>query len=229
METSFNHSCSKIILPESKFLLTSINTRKKILLHDPINFNPLTPNKHSNDKNKILDTKINLPNISNNLARLTTNSNIYLNSPIHNKLNLKKIQCFIHPSLESLSEKDKINDLKKKLEKKRFNQLHNYKLKINPNNIFHDYGLSNYIKINSPLRFYNKSTDRYFNNISSYNYTKTEEKKSEINSSTAYNLKMRINNMMKSLRLKNIPSKDTSKLNNFLFENFSVNKKKTVY
>ena len=81
------------------------------------------------------------------------------------------------------------------MEKKRFNKLHNYKLKINPNNIFYDYGLSNYMKINSPLKFYNKRTDRHFNNISSYNYTKTEEKKSEINSSTEYSLKMRINNV----------------------------------
>ena len=81
------------------------------------------------------------------------------------------------------------------MEKKRFNKLHNYKLKINPNNIFYDYGLSNYMKINSPLKFYNKRTDRHFNNISSYNYTKTEEKKSEISSSTEYSLKMRINNV----------------------------------
>ena len=221
MKTSFNHSGNKSILTKSKFPLTSINTRKKILLRDPLDINMLSQTQRLTNEIKILDTRTTFPNLSSDISKLITNSKFYQNSSENINLNLEKIKYFIKPSHKCLVERNKISDLKKKLEKKRFRELHNYKLKINPDNFYHDYGLSNYIKIKSSSNFHNKTVDRYFNNISSYNYIKTEEKKEGNDLLSKNKIKIRRNNFARSVRLKNIPSKDIHKLNNFIFENFN--------
>ena len=221
MENIHNHSRSKSLLSNREFLITSIKNRSKTLPNDSQDFNLLTKSKISTNSFKTLNNKFTLPNVSNNLSKLTTNITFHSSSSLNTKINLKKLRNFIKPSLKCLLEKNKINELKKRLEKKRFTELHKYKLKINPNNLFHDYGLSNYIKIKSSLNFFKKRQNIYHNNISSYNHKKIEEKKTGSDLLINPNLIVKRNNISKCVRLTNVPSKDTNILNNFMFKTLS--------
>ena len=230
MKTFHNNSMNKTQSTKQEFLITSVNTQTKILSTDFTDINSLTQNKLSTNIYKKLDKKFTLPNLSNNISMLKTSELIMRkNSPKHTKINLKKMQNFIKPPTKYSLEKNKLNELKKRLIQKKFKELHNYKLKINPDNIFHDYGLSKYIKINSTSNFKNKCINRYHNNISSYNRTKTEEKKNGIDLLTKTNLKIRKNKTMESVQLENIPSKNTNTLYNFIFKTFSINDKKSNF
>ena len=142
---------------------------------------------------------------------------------------LKKFELFIRPINKSILEINGLRAMKDNLVKKRFIDLHKYKLKINPNNYYHNYGLNDFILITSDKR--NKrsnSFDYKFNNVSSYNniFPRDEENKSTIYKSTiSRNIfnNLRIKNFKKIFSsLKCVPyrSKNLSN-NNFILNTFN--------
>ena len=74
-------------------------------------------------------------NQRNNFSKLEPN---YSNYKKHKRpkleINLKKMELFIHPINKPVLEINKLIEIKENIIKKRFNELHNYKLQINPNN-----------------------------------------------------------------------------------------------
>jgi hypothetical protein len=111
-----------------------------------------------------------ISNKRNNSSKLET---YYSNYKKHKKpkieISLKKMESFIRPINKHVLEINKLNEIKENLIKKRFNELHNYKLQINPNNYYHNYGLNEFIEITNNNTKKNKSLDYQYNNISSYN------------------------------------------------------------
>ena len=112
------------------------------------------------------------------------------------------MKTFIAPISKTILEKKELNKIKKNLILKRFKELHNYKLKINPKNYYHNYGLNDFILITNKNKNKSRNNDDYkYNNISSYNnIIKTEEEK--------YNKKTKIIKSVKKekeMLLTNVP------------------------
>ena len=159
------------------------------------------------------------PNQRNNYSNLQTTYSNYKkikNSQI--EIGLKKMELFIRPVNRSEKEINNLREIKKNLVKKRFNELHKYKLQINPNNYYRNYGLNNYIIItnnNSNKKSY--SHDYQYNNISSYNNIalKDEDKKMSLHlNKNKFYKDIKKSNCKKNLcLLKSVPFRAKSKRN----------------
>ena len=150
-----------------------------------------------------------------------------------NKINLKKMELFLHPLNKLSTEKIGIKTLKENLIKNKFNQFHKYKLKINPKNYYHNYGLNNFILItsnNSNKKNENSYLDYQFNNVSSYNSTffkKEEEKRIKTEKKDKFNnLKNSKSNKIYLSSLKNIPiHRIKSEFSDYVIKTFNDDKK----
>ena len=125
----------------------------------------------------IINSTIKIPKL------LTTQNTLHTFSPRgkikkKKKLNLKSIEAFINPKIKSLCEIKKLRKIKEKLSIQKFNNFHRYKLFINPNNYYHNYGLDKLLIINNNR---NKTENKYqYNNISSYNNVFFQKEESKI-------------------------------------------------
>jgi hypothetical protein len=193
MKSRENSSSDRILM------ITSIYNKKEIAKEKNVERTPhkksdkrpikLTENEICSTTNISNSSSLYFPKLKNSFANQRNNDNrLETNYSNYTKLkrpkitiNLKKMELFIHPINKSVLEINKLIEIKDNLVKKRFNQLHNYKLQINPKNYYHNYGLNEYIEItnNYSKRNRNKSLDYQYNNISSYNNIrlKTEENK----------------------------------------------------
>ena len=116
------------------------------------------------------------------------------------------MRTFLVPVNKTNLERNKIHNIKKNLILKRFKELHKYKLKINPKNYYHNYGLNKYIIITNKNK--SRNSDYKYNNISSYNNIlkiKKENKKF---------LTVNNNKKEKEFLLKSLPSKLKNARNN---------------
>ena len=165
------------------------NTPKKIIENTPVK---VTENeiKNRNGTSTIMNnSSFSFPKITytsinqrNNYNRLQTN---YSNYKKHKRpkieISLKKMDLFIHPINRSVLEINRLIEIKENLVKKRFNELHKYKLQINPNNYYRNYGLNKYIEITNNNSKINNSLDYQFNNVSSYNNILLKEEENKLN------------------------------------------------
>jgi len=197
MESRENNSLNK-----EKLMITSLcnirkipkdmnleNTPKKIIVNTPVK---LTENeiKNRNRTSTIMNnSSLSFPKITytsinqrNNYNKLQTN---YSNYKKHKRpkieISLKKMDLFIHPINRSVLEINKLIEIKENLIKKRFNELHKFKLQINPNNYYRNYGLNKYIEITNNNSKRNNSLDYKFNNVSSYNNILLKEEENKLN------------------------------------------------
>ena len=197
MESRENNSLNK-----EKLMITSLcnirkipkdmnleNTPKKIIVNTPVK---LTENeiKNRNRTSTIMNnSSLSFPKITytsinqrNNYNKLQTN---YSNYKKHKRpkieISLKKMDLFIHPINRSVLEINKLIEIKENLIKKRFNELHKFKLQINPNNYYRNYGLNKYIEIINNNSKRNNSLDYKFNNVSSYNNILLKEEENKLN------------------------------------------------
>ena len=193
MKSRENSSSDRVLI------ITSIYNKKEIAREQNIE---KTPHKKSDKRpiklteNEICSTtnisnssslyfpklKNSFTNQRNNDIRLETNYSNYtkLKKP-KITINLKKMELFIHPINKSVFEINKLIEIKDNLVRKRFNQLHNYKLQINPKNYYHNYGLNEYIEITNNNSKRNKSLDYRYNNISSYNNIRLKKEENKDN------------------------------------------------
>lgn len=192
---------------KNKIIITSISQTNRTL------------NNYYIERNTKMNSELSFPKISytftspsqrNNFNCLKTTYSDYrtLKKP-KIELNLKKMELFIRPIYKSVLEKNGIKALKESLTKKKFNELHKYKLEINPKNYYHNYGLNNYIVITNNKKKKNYSSDYQYNNISSYNniFKPKEEKKSTIKS-------VQIRKKEKEILLKSLPYRLKNARNN---------------
>ena len=156
----------------------------------PIKIPIILKNNEINDGTTInlnKSSSLYFPKLNNTIANQRNNSSkletFYSNYKKHKKpkieISLKKMESFIRPINKPVLEISKLIEIKENLIKKRFTDLHNYKLQINPNNYYHNYGLNEFIEITNNNTKKNKSLDYQYNNISSYNniYLKKEDNK----------------------------------------------------
>lgn len=117
------------------------------------------------------------------------------------KIFLRNMRTFVAPINRTNLERSKLKNIKKNLVLKRFKELHKYKLKINPKNYYHNYGLNNYIIITNKNK--SRNPDYRYNNISSYNnkFKIKEEKKNNGINSISENFKKN----SKEFSLKRVP------------------------
>ena len=172
------------------------------------------------------------PNQRNNYSNLQTTYSSY-NKIKKPKIEegLQKMELFIRPVNRSEKEINNLREIKENLVKKRFKELHKFKLQINPNNYYRNYGLNNYIIItnNNRRKKKNYSLDYQYNNISSYNNIpiKEEERKmvTNINKNKLYKEIKKINYKKNISFLKNIPFRAKSKRNNdYIISRFNEDK-----
>ena len=158
-----------------------------------------------------------ITNQRNNYSILETNFSYYKMKKNPKLLsNIKKIELFIHPINKSVLEINKFIEIKDNLIKKKFNELHNYKLQINPNNYYHNFGLNEYIEITNNNSKRNKSLDYQYNNISSYNniMLKKEENKNNSYRGKTKLYKNIIINKKSPNKLKSVPVRINNKKGN---------------
>ena len=168
------------------------------------------------------------PNQRNNYSNLQTTYSDYkkIKKP-KIEIGLKKLELFIRPVNRSEKEINNLREIKENLVKKRFNELHKYKLQINPNNYYRNYGLNNYIIItNNNINKKSYSLDYQYNNISSYNNIplKNEERKMSLNiNKKKFYKDIKKNNCKKNIcLLKSVPFRMKSKRNgNHIFNSFN--------
>jgi hypothetical protein len=181
MKSRENSSSDRILM------ITSIYNKKEIAKEKNVERTPhkksdkrpikLTENEICSTTNISNSSSLYFPKLKNSFANQRNNDNrLETNYSNYTKLkrpkitiNLKKMELFIHPINKSVLEINKLIEIKDNLVKKRFNQLHNYKLQINPKNYYHNYGLNEFIEITNNNTKKNKSLDYQYNNISSYN------------------------------------------------------------
>lgn len=226
---------------KENFLITSITNIKKTPRNSAkkskININETTtPTMNSKISFPKLNYKTTFPNQRNNYSKLRTN---YSNNTKNKKkkpkieIGLKKLELFIHPINRSVLEIKGIRALKENLVKKRFNDLHRYKLQINPDNYYHTYGLNKFIIItnSNSNNKRNKSFNYQFNNVSSYNNILLKEDEDKININMNYNKNklyknIKINNYKNNISLlKNVPCKlKNRKCNDYIINSFNEEK-----
>lgn len=213
---------------KNKIIITSISQTNRTL------------NNYYIERNTKMNSELSFPKISytftspsqrNNFNCLKTTYSDYrtLKKP-KIELNLKKMELFIRPIYKSVLEKNGIKALKESLTKKKFNELHKYKLEINPKNYYHNYGLNNYIVITNNKKKKNYSSDYQYNNISSYNniYIKKDEEKKmnmKLNKKKLYK-DIKINNYKNNICLyKNVPFRiKNTKSNEYIINSFNEEK-----
>ena len=151
----------KKILSRNNFLLTYLNYNTKT---------------QKLDENNILNIPLTFPTIRNKTLDKKEFFNI---NPKKEKIFMRNMKTFISPLNKINLEKKKLDKIKQNLVLKRFKELHNYKLKINPNNYYHNYGLNTNIIITNKFKDKENNNDYKYNNISSYNniFKVKEEKK----------------------------------------------------
>jgi len=159
-------------LPEknNNLLLTSLEFKIK---------SPLNEEKEE-ESNKISQLALSFPKIRYKTFNKNKNfKTIPLRNSKKEELFIKNMKTFIAPISKTILEKKELNKIKNNLILKRFKELHNYKLKINPKNYYHNYGLNDFILITNKNKNKSRNNDDYkYNNISSYNnIIKTEEEK----------------------------------------------------
>ena len=146
------------------------------------------------------------------------------------EIELKKLKSFINPVIKSELEKKSLRTIRDNLIKKRFIELHKYKLKINPKNYYNNYGLNNFIIINNNNKK-NYSFDYHFNNVSSYNniQLKEEEKIIMDNNKKIFYKNIKIFNYKNNLNLlKNNPFRINNNNNNeHIIKSFNKEKRLT--
>ena len=129
----------KNFLTQKKFLLTSLNyvikSPKKEELKEELK---------TISHNLFPFRTINYNNILENKKKL---NKIFDNDSKKEKLFIRNMKSFVAPINKTKIEKNKLNEIKNNLIKKKFKELHKYMLKINPNNYYHTYGLNKYIII----------------------------------------------------------------------------------
>ena len=151
----------KKILSRNNFLLTYLNYNTKT---------------QKLDENNILNIPLTFPTIRNKTLDKKEFFNI---NPKKEKIFMRNMKTFISPLNKINLEKKKLDKIKQNLVLKRFKELHNYKLKINPKNYYHNYGLNTNIIITNKFKDKENNNDYKYNNISSYNniFKVKEEKK----------------------------------------------------
>ena len=220
-------------LEKEKFLITSVSSKDKtpnsIEKKSKNYFGSKTARADTEYFPKLTYASMS-PNIRNNFNYEKINSNFKKKKKQKNDEGLKKIELFIKPINRSVKEINNLRALKENLVKKRFNELHKFKLQINPNNYYHNYGLNDYIIITHNNRNKrNHSYDYKYNNISSYNnmFVRDEIKKTTINmNKNKFYRNIKINNFKKNIcLLKNIPNRIKNKnKKDFIINSFNDEK-----
>ena len=174
---------------KNNILLTSLDFKRK---------SPLNEEKEE-ESNKISQLTLSFPKINKTFNKNKNYKTILSRNTKREELFIKNMKTFIAPLSKTILEKKEMNKIKKNLIFKRFKELHNYKLKINPKNYYHNYGLNDFILITNKNKNKSRNNDGYkYNNISSYNNIKTEEEKK-------YNKNNRIIKSVNKEKLTNVP------------------------
>lgn len=208
MESKENNSIQK-----NKLLITTISKATKTSKSNKKKCKNIKETKIIERNSKISFPKLCHTMVStndtNNFKHFKSTTNFKKIKNQKKEMVLKKLELFINPIIKSDIEKKGLRTIRNNLIKKRFIELHRYKLKINPKNYYNNYGLNNYIIINNNNNTRNYSFDYHFNNVSSYNNMKFKEEDKNIiidtNKKKFYE-KNKISNFKNNLDLlKNIP------------------------
>ena len=205
MEFKNNNSEKK-----EKLLITSVFNTKETQRKIEENLNNLHEEKtKTNTLNSTLLTKLDyLPSLTNKNYNFTNfKTNYSNNKKIKKPIRLNKMIEFINPINRASLEINSLRTIKENLVKKRYDELHNFKLKIKPVKFYDNYGLNNFVKItnNYSKRFH--TFDNQFNNISNYNNIFQPEKRKNIyiNKIKLYKNIKTLNNKKRENFLRNIP------------------------
>lgn len=189
---------------KENFLITSVSKIRKTPRNietntdqKPIKINETARITNSKSCFPKLNYKTSFPNERNNYCKLKTNKTHYKNIKKQKiDIGLKKMELFIHPINKTVLEINGIKAMKENLVKQKFNDLHKFKLQINPDNYYHNYGLNKYIIItNNNRNKRNHSFNFHFNNVSSYNNLILKEEEDKINMNINKSKKKLYNNV----------------------------------
>ncbi len=192
----------------SNILITSQNFSKK---------SPIIDEENENIESKTIpDTNLSFPKIRyKTLDKKEEKLNIipFILSK-NEKIFLRNMKKFIEHDNRTKIETYRLKNIKKNLVLKRFKELHKYKLEINPNNYYHNYGLNKFITITNNKRNKTINNDYRYNNISSYNNLfKIKEANKENKKSFEFNFNK--NKKRKELLLlKSVPNRIQIQRNN---------------
>ena len=217
-------------IEKENFLITSVSKIKKTPINietnteqKPIKINETARITNSKSCFPEINYKTSFPNERNNYFKLKTNKTHYKNIKKQKiDIGLKKMELFIHPINKTVLEINGIKAMKENLIKQKFIDLHKFKLQINPDNYYHNYGLNKYIIItNNNRNKRNHSFNFHFNNVSSYNNLILKEEEDKINMNINKSKKKLYNNV-KICNYKNnlILKEEEDKIN------MNINKKK---
>lgn len=188
---------------EPRTLITSIDFKQK----------PLLDMEKSEQTKLVCNTMPSFPIIrsinSKNIFNLISNHSSEEDDKFFNNMRI-----FVAPLNKSNLEKKEIQKIKKNLKLKKFRELHKYKLEINPNNYYHNYGLNKFITITNKKRNKTINNDYRYNNISSYNNL---FKIKEANKENKKNFEFNFNKNKKRkelLLLKSVPNRIQIQRNN---------------
>ena len=187
-------------LSQKKFLLTSLN----YYIKSP-------KNEEKKEEKKIINIPLSFPKIRyRTLDKKELLNIIQFNHSKKEEIFLRNMKTFVAPINKTNLEKKKLDKIKKNLLLKRFKELHNFKLKINPKNYYNNFGLNNYLIISNKAKNKTINDDYKFNNISSYN----NRFKSFEKNKTIIRLKNKRKEKEKELNLKRVPYRLINTRNN---------------
>lgn len=204
------------LFEKEKFLITSVSNLKNAPKTESVFYNIDEPKKTTTNTT----TTFSFPKIKyitspkyqrNDFYNFHTNySNYKQDKKKKYNISLKDMELFINPINKSVLETDRLKTIKNNLVKKKFNELHKYKLQINPNNYYRSFGLNNFVVItNKNSKNNSNSCDYRFNNVSSYNnilLKKEENKVDTISSQKILYKNIKIKKLKNNFNLlKNVP------------------------